>query len=573
MDSLRNALGLVVVFAGTAHAGGAKPSYKVLAEHQSVAVSGPTPTEIMPLRTPVTLTSPGTLFVNSDGSYFPASNPSNTIGNVFIAIDGQLATGEIYPFTRVSNDAVISWDGVNPPVQHSFNVVGAHHLLPGTYTVHLMAELRPNGHPTLGGFFVNGRTNLSVMEPHATAFDEVVLGDDSPPRNDPPYNFTTYSLPDWLKYVTQEPRPIPIILPDVGWEHSTLPGLWFQVGSNAEPVVLLASGRAYWDGGDGDALLGFYVDGFACGNEFTTIAINDLTKIGELQAPMTLQGFLGRNNNLPALPCRDPQFVPVPTAPPHTITLDATELPITPDQPTGCGPWPATPCGQTPVKYHVGAGTRMVYLTGGMNVRGAEPLGHDINNPSDFALAGGFQEPILAGTDVTLVSHPLHIPQGHDGVVFFSTKVRSLGYANSENGIFFLWIEIQDAQAASLGKRPSKVIPHGHVSSLGIQATGSVSQRTLTASYLAAGARALQADHDYIVTVHVRVKGDYAQAAVSSDVPLIFFDDNGPTTCRPDPNCDVDQACGSDGCGGACGFCDALQFCSTNGCESVETFP
>jgi hypothetical protein len=567
METKRSALLLVAGLAGTAHAGGAQPSYKVLAEHQSFPISSPSPTEIVPLRTRVTLTSPGTLFVNSDGSYFPASNPSNTIGNVFIAIDGQLASGAPFPSTRVSNDAVISWDGVNPPVQHSFNVVGAPHLYPGTYTVRLMAELRPNGGPTLGGFYVNGRTNLSVMEPRATAFDEAVLAGDSPPRSSPPYNFTTYSLPDWLQFVQPEKRATPIIFPDIGWEHTTLPGVWFGVGFNDREVVLLASGRAYWDGGDGDALLGFYVDGFACGSAFTTIAINDLTHIGELQAPMTLQGFL------PRLPCRDP--TPGPTAPPHVISLDATELPITPDQPSGCGPF-TTPCGQTPVKYHVGQGTRMVYLSGGMNVAGAETLGHDINNPSDFALAGGYAEPIALGTDVTLVSHEIPIPHGHDGVVFFTTKVRSLGYANSENGIFFLWIEVQEEPPLRVDKRPvNAIMPRAgrRVSSLGIQATGSVSQRTLTASYLAAGGLALLADHTYIASVHVKVVGNYKQAAVSADVPLIWFDDNGPVTCRPDPNCDADQPCGSDGCGGACGFCDELEICLPTGCTSVETFP
>jgi hypothetical protein len=505
---------------------GFQAQYRLRAFNDNVTVAGPT----VVLEADILLTEHAQLFVNSDGSCI--ANSQNAIGDLYIQIDGTPLQGK--PVSLIaSNFAVVSWDGAAiQPQQHSFNVLGAPELDAGTYQVKLMAK------PEKGAFTVAGLSNLSVMQPHAAVFKEVVLNSDSPPPPDiATYNFSTYNLPHWLNCEYPDPRPAnnnnpiqpgcvpqpdqPLSSPAISLpEPDHLPIVSYTASSDGQtPWIVLASGRSYHAGNStntspnmdvGDAMWGLYVDGHACDNSNATWSINDFSNAAELQAPMSNQGFFS------TLSCGGGAHA----AGTHVISLDATKMPVYDyNQPNA-------------VKYKVGAGTRMVVLSGGMQLAGSGRLGHDLNNPTAYIPVGGLGEKSTSFTgacamiskpidcDVPIMTSPIDVPPGHDGVVFFAARARNLGNQGSEHGSYRLWIEVKPVGAAA---------DPNCKSSLGIQGgSGSASQRTLSASYLAAGDCKLKPGASYTATVYGHVEGDFNAAALSAEVPLIWFDDAGP---------------------------------------------
>ena len=117
---------------------------------------------------------------------------------------------------------------------------------------------------------------------------------------------------------------------------------------------------------------------------------------------------------------------------------------------------------------------------------------------------------------IEIASETFTVPASHDGIVYFSARVRAQGDPADGAGDVLLWIEIDGIQAGS----------HG-VQQLG-GAGNSVSQRSLCASYLATGANAL-AQGNHVVKLFARVNSigapGFRHLGMHNDRPLIVWID------------------------------------------------
>jgi hypothetical protein len=114
------------------------------------------------------------------------------------------------------------------------------------------------------------------------------------------------------------------------------------------------------------------------------------------------------------------------------------------------------------------------------------------------------------GTDVPLARATVTIPPLGDGTVLFSAKSRVQGDSADGGGTVSIWLTID-------GRR---------VGSVGVQRLASPfceSQRSISASYLAAGAGALSPG-PHVVEVHGRADGDFIHLSLVRDLPLVWFD-------------------------------------------------
>lgn len=91
-----------------------------------------------------------------------------------------------------------------------------------------------------------------------------------------------------------------------------------------------------------------------------------------------------------------------------------------------------------------------------------------------------------------------------------AAKARVQGDAADPGGRVALWITVDGARRGSTGIQD-------------LRAPFSVSQRTISASYLAAGKLALRPGR-HVVRVYGRADGDFLHLTLSRDLPLIWFD-------------------------------------------------
>jgi hypothetical protein len=92
----------------------------------------------------------------------------------------------------------------------------------------------------------------------------------------------------------------------------------------------------------------------------------------------------------------------------------------------------------------------------------------------------------------------------------FIAKSRVQGGEDDGGGTVRLWIVADGKKVGSTGVQELKR-PY------------SASQRTISASYLTAGANALMPG-DHTVSVYGRADGDFSHLAMVKDLPLIWFD-------------------------------------------------
>jgi hypothetical protein len=479
----------------TVRASAFEPSYQTLATNRTVSA------KVALLTATVDIPAGGArLFIASDGSCVPAT--AKVAAGVYVEIDND--------GVHRTSDAIIDWTGSDNPNQHAFNVIGAPWVSAGRHSVVLYAEAYS------GAFVVGSDTNMSVMLPRAKVFEEhALLGADTGAYD---FSTSTYQLETPLPpgHPTYVGRDIP---------HQPIPGVSYSGAFDPkDPWVVMASGNAFHSGSGalgkydyGDAMWGLFVNGQPCGNRSSTWSVNDLWFHSELRAPISSHGFFEN------VPCRGNATAGERV--PRTVSFDASEF-----------PWTQKQGGEDPVRHAVGSGTRLIVLTGGMKVRGSAWRSQDINNTIDYVLVGGSDHatnkavPAL-GSSVEIARAKISIPPGHSGVVFFSAKTRNLGVDKTESGgDFRMWIDIEDCI------RPNLCAPHHGKSSVAIQQVRNHdSQRTMTASYLAAGANKLQPGYEYIVKVMGRVDGSLKHGAMTLDVPLVYFDDEGPAASRPPP--------------------------------------
>ena len=185
----------------------------------------------------------------------------------------------------------------------------------------------------------------------------------------------------------------------------------------------------------------------------------------------------------------------------HTITLGASEF-----------PWGGAN-GENPVVFSIRESARLIVLEGGMQVHGGRAVDDAFCDTQAYQCVGTDQDwpgcPRVS-TNVLFAEHQFTVPAGHPGVVMFMAKTRIQGDNSDTRGNIFLFMHL-DGQ---------------HVGSTGVQqltAPSCVSHRTLTASYLAAGAEAL-APGTHTIQVFVRADGSFVHVCALKDLPLIWFD-------------------------------------------------
>ena len=275
--------------------------------------------------------------------------------------------------------------------------------------------------------------------------------------NSQSFNFTTYGI--------SQGTPVP---------HT--PVLSLNVNNSAGPIIALGSGRALKTNAEGDAMLGIYKDGLSLPNNEANWTTNDIYSGAELQAPLYSHAYINATGI-------------------HTISMDATELPWMPSS------------GENGVQYSVGSNSTLVVMDGSQQVCGAgTSLNADTDNDTDYTYIGDGSG---SGQTIQLSSGTVTIPSGHDGVVMFDSKIKMQPCGDSTtSGNVSLWIEIDGVQCGSIGVQ-------------GIVAPNNISERTLSASYLAAGSKALSVG-THTVTVKIKTQGSPSWAL--NELPLLWFD-------------------------------------------------
>lgn len=367
----------------------------------------------------------------------------------------------------VSNDSVTDWRGSRAPQPHAFNTIGAVRVEAGW--VRVVLHGRSNG----GGARFHAGSNLSAMLDPAR---EVVV--------------TQLARPSaWLDFDTRDtPEGEP--LPRSGYRHA----LAHRAGTSGGMVVAMASGRSYAATSPGDAMWGIFLDGKQPPTWRMTWSINDLFREGaETQAAMFSHAVL-------EMPKGGGE-----------VSLVTSESPY-------YQPKMASTNG---VKYRVGTGARLITLSGGMRVAGSARAApryykaNGLNSRYSYICLGtnGFNPrkcPPLGG-NVVLGKSRVCVPRGHNGVVLFASKTRIQGDQHDPGGDVSLRLRINGKYVGSTGYQSLGPLPH------------SVSTRTLSTSYLAAGTSALAPGCHDVEAVGF-AKGNFRNISMNADMPLLWFD-------------------------------------------------
>jgi hypothetical protein len=391
---------------------------------------------------------------------------------VFVQTDGTYsplgigAAGSVFieiDGRRVSNESVIDWRNSETPVRHSFNAIGAARLPKGTHDVELVAV------PIAGAFTVSRSSNLGIHVHPAKQVSVARL-----PRQAGPFNFATSGLEGRADQLP----------------HVTLASL---VADTRTPTVALAAGSARRAGENGDAMFGIYLDGRHPGNRLSLWSVNDLCFCAELQAPLYAHAVLRGGSRR------------------SRVSVEATEYPW--DQ-----PGVPTKLEDTAV-YVVRPSATLVALGGDMHVVG--------NASSDRPATRGLAQTAWnwscavrgvntgphcpeVGTNLEIASETFEVPEQHSGVVMFAAKTRLQAGRHDVGGTVKLWLTIDGKRRGSLGVQE-------------LAAPDTIGQRTISASYLAAGKHRLRPGK-HRVKVYARVDGSFDGVALSRDLPLIWFD-------------------------------------------------
>jgi hypothetical protein len=115
-------------------------------------------------------------------------------------------------------------------------------------------------------------------------------------------------------------------------------------------------------------------------------------------------------------------------------------------------------------------------------------------------------------TESVVASKTINIPQGHNGIIFFSAKSRIQGNrlnTSGESATFYFGIKIDGVKVGTVGVQKVKS-PYVE------------SSRSLTASYLSAPNTLSPGNHT--VQVYARAQGNIKWALLTKDLPLIYFD-------------------------------------------------
>jgi hypothetical protein len=320
------------------------------------------------------------VYFQSAGRYWPST--ANTGSSVYITVDG----------IRVGTSSVINcWDSV---IQHSFEVVGASNLSPGSHQVQLVANFPSGG-------YVGSSSNLIIMTRPAARVSQSSMATDS--------NVISVNT-DGI----YEGTPLPFV--------SVLTSTTYSDGS---PIIALASGRSYYSPGHaGDALWNLSLDGVGEHNDSSSWSDDNIVVGAEFQAPMYNIGFFSNT-----------------AVGNHTVSLNATKAPYPPVNDR--------------VTYRVGSTTTLVTLNGGFTVYGKiapdNQVYHRYTWTPCVGSSSGWPGCPNVGSDVVLYSTVITIPPSHNGVVMFSSNPRVQGGPDDQGGIVRLWITVDGQLKSSVG--------------------------------------------------------------------------------------------------------------------------
>jgi hypothetical protein len=320
------------------------------------------------------------------------------------------------------------------------------------------------GDPLAGSFTVGASADLSVFVHPAKHAAMSQLGAQAGP-----FDFTTLGLTG----------------PDL--PHTPLVQLQADA---AGPIVALGSGTARSAGHDGDGMLGIYLNGKHPGPASSLWTVGDLCTCAAVQEPLFTHALL------PA------------TQPGSTVSLDATEFPWT---------LPGPPL-ENPAIFTVQPSATLALLNGGMQVVGkASSLLPDYPDEAGTVSDGwcigsssGWPDCPPVGSDVLLAQATISIPRTNPGVLMMLAKTRVSGDSSDAGGTARLWITVDEK-------------PRGSVGIQQLAAPFSVSSRTLTASYLAAGSERL-APGKHVIRAYGRADGSFIHLVFLRDLPLLWFD-------------------------------------------------
>lgn len=448
----------------------AKKKQERIAAYQQLSADVSISTSRTLLSIPVTVggTTPRKVLVQSDGRMYPVgASGVQPYAAISIRVDG----------VPVGDTSELDWGTSRYPVQHSYNVLGVATLAPGSHTVDLVAKNKA----AQGSVTVGSGSNLSLLESSARMVH-------------------TFSLAGESASIYR-----------TGADLGSKPVVSLGSLPNAVkgPAPLLFSGTIYLDPTNpamGDAMIGIAPDiELLPSTKDHSWTVNDLWEGAELRAPVYSQGYYAGTGTVRPYP-----FGSV-------------------------FPWGSR---ADPVRYRVARGATFVALEQ-PKLSGVGYHRFFIEYPWDSAYNATAYEcgnsgwgvmqsdnvhhcpPV--GTVETIASKQFTIPEGHDGVVLVQAKTRIQAdggdAANDKlpdkGGNVFLGITVDGVNRGSVGVQQ-------------IVQDAAESQRTLTASYLAAGSERL-APGTHTITAWFKTTGDdpvnsFKHATINKDLTLLYYD-------------------------------------------------
>jgi hypothetical protein len=315
--------------------------------------------------------------------------------------------------------------------------------------------------PLSGALAVSATSNLSVFLHPARTVEARALG-----KKAGPFDFQTYGTSG------QDTPHTPIL-------HATVDGRL--------KTVALGSVSAIRSGRDGDAMIGIYRNGAHPDPVASLWSVNDICTCAETEGPLFTQAFLaggGRKRRV--------------------VSLDASELPW----------W--TSLGENPASYSVAAGARLLVLNG-MHLAGRAPpiadgYPDERGTATDFwclASDRGWPGCAPVETDVLVAQGVLNVAPDASGVVMFAAKSRVQADNADAGGTVSMWLTLDGERVGATGVQE-------------LRSPSSVSQRTIAASYLAAGSARLQPG-PHVVRLYARADGSFVHVSLVRDLPLMWF--------------------------------------------------
>ena len=387
------------------------------------------------------------VLITAEGRLFPSGG--RTTAGLRLLVDN-VARG---------SESFIDWTtaSTTDPAQHAFSCLASLYLDAGRHTVKLISRRGARD------FSVGGRSNLSILVSPARRVFRNGGGQFTG------IDVATDNLTDLRDLPTR-----------------TIASVRASAGGNE--IIVLAAGRSRnqnYAGPYGDAKWGIGLNGNLQGRDTTQMSVQDLFIGAEQEAPMMAQA------RFPAsMIAGNPQ-----------VQLLATEF-----------PWAVQPQPPQDLVYR-SRWPQLVALTGPFGVSGHVSTTRDGRrwDHTDYLNIGGN----VAGSPplnrwFRVARGTIRVPEGHNGIVYISGRVRFQGDRADAGGNGFLSLRLDGGWVGSVGVQQ-------------LRDGRAISQRTCCTSYLAAGNQKL-APGDHTIELMAKAAGDFKHLSVHRECNLLWFD-------------------------------------------------